>query len=574
MSTGFERRRTGDADHFADLTRGFVPFPAERAERYRQAGYWTGEPLDSILRDGAVRWPQRTAIVDAERSYTFAELDAVAGRIAAGIAAMGIVPGDRMLLQLPNTCQFAVALFGLLRAGVVPVMCLPGHRLAEMGHFAEVSGAVGVVIPDSTRAFDYRGMAAQLVAEHADLRHVVVDCGVPPRNEEAAGNPPSEHCGDGFIPLSALAGFSGPPAPPRAPVDPSLPALLLVSGGTTGLPKLIARTHDDYLYNARACAQACEMTQADTYLVVLPAGHNFPLACPGLLGSMTVGAKTVFTADPSPEAAFALIDKHRVTVTGLVNALAKVWTQACEWEPVLPTSLRWVQVGGSRMSPEEAEYILDGLTPGLSQIFGMAEGMLNFTYVGDPREVVLHTQGRPMTPMDEMRVVDESGSPVAPGETGELLVRGPYTINGYYRADDANARSFTPDGFYRSGDRVRIFADGPRAGYVEVVGRIKDVIHRGGETVSATDLEDHLHTHPRIVFAAAVPLPDEYLSEKICAAVVFSGPPITLAELNAYLDQRGVSSHSRPDVLVPLPSLPKTAVGKVDKPQLIAQLLA
>lgn len=574
MSTGFERRRTGDADHFADLTRGFVPFPAERAERYRQAGYWTGEPLDSILRDGAVRWPQRTAIVDAERSYTFAELDAVADRIAAGIAAMGIVPGDRMLLQLPNTCQFAVALFGLLRAGVVPVMCLPGHRLAEMGHFAEVSGAVGVVIPDSTRAFDYRGMAAQLVAEHADLRHVVVDSGVPPRNEEAAGNPPSEHCGDGFIPLSALAGFSGPPAPPRAPVDPSLPALLLVSGGTTGLPKLIARTHDDYLYNARACAQACEMTQADTYLVVLPAGHNFPLACPGLLGSMTVGAKTVFTADPSPEAAFALIDKHRVTVTGLVNALAKVWTQACEWEPVLPTSLRWVQVGGSRMSPEEAEYILDGLTPGLSQIFGMAEGMLNFTYVGDPREVVLHTQGRPMTPMDEMRVVDESGSPVAPGETGELLVRGPYTINGYYRADDANARSFTPDGFYRSGDRVRIFADGPRAGYVEVVGRIKDVIHRGGETVSATDLEDHLHTHPRIVFAAAVPLPDEYLSEKICAAVVFSGPPITLAELNAYLDQRGVSSHSRPDVLVPLPSLPKTAVGKVDKPQLIAQLLA
>jgi mycobactin salicyl-AMP ligase len=557
MSTGFDRQQTGEQDHYADLVRGFVPFPAERADAYRRAGYWTGEPLDSILRDGAAKWAQRTAIIDGRSSYTFAELDAAADRVAAGLAAMGIVPGDRMLLQYPNTCQFAIALFGLLRAGVVPVMCLPGHRSAEMGHFADVSGAVGLVIPDSATAFDYRGMAAQLTADHPPLRHVVID----------------GPAGDGAVSWSSLVEFAGPSLPERAPVDASLPAVLLVSGGTTGLPKLIARTHDDYLYNARACAQACEMTSDDTYLVVLPAGHNFPLACPGLLGSMTVGATTVFTTDPSPEACFALIDKHRITVTGLVNALAKVWTQACEWEPVLPTSLRWVQVGGSRMSPEEAEYILDGLTPGLSQIFGMAEGMLNFTRVGDPRDVVLHTQGRPMTPMDEMRVVDTDGVEVAPGQEGELLVRGPYTINGYYRADDANARSFTPDGFYRSGDRVRLFADGARAGYVEVVGRIKDVIHRGGETVSATDLEDHLHTHPKIAFAAAVPLPDEYLSEKICAAVVFSGAPISLAELNAYLDERGVAAHTRPDVLVPLPSLPKTAVGKVDKPTLIERLL-
>jgi mycobactin salicyl-AMP ligase len=257
-----------------------------------------------------------------------------------------------------------------------------------------------------------------------------------------------------------------------------------------------------------------------------------------------------------------------------VNALAKLWAQACDWEPVLPTSLRYVQVGGSRMSPDDARFILGKLTPGMAQIFGMAEGMLNFTRPGDPVDVVVHTQGRPMSPHDEMRVVDENGDAVAPGEEGELLVRGPYTLNGYYRADDANVRSFSPDGFYRTGDRVRIFCDGPRAGYVEVTGRIKDVIHRGGETVSATDLEDHLHTHPAVHAAAAVALPDDYLGEKICAAVVFRGSPITLTELNAFLDQRGVSAHARPDVLAPLPSLPMTAVGKVDKKQLVAQLTA
>ncbi len=547
MSTVFEPRQS-------DLTTGFVPFPADRADIYRKAGYWTGRPLDSILTDGAAKWPDRVAVIDPDVSYTFADLNARADRIAAAVIDSGIAPGDRVLLQLPNSCEFAVALFGLLRAGVVPVMCLPGHRAAELGHFADVSGAVGLVIPDSAAGFDHRELAQTLADDRPQLRHVFVH-----------GDPGP------FQSWSQLADFDGPLLE-REPVDTSLPALLLVSGGTTGLPKLIARTHDDYVYNATACAEACEMTGDDVYLVALPAGHNFPLACPGLLGSMTVGATTVFTADPSPESAFALIDKHKVTVTGLVNALAKVWTQACEWEPVLPTSLRLVQVGGSRMTPDEAQFILDGLTPGLSQIFGMAEGMLNFTRPGDPVDVVVNTQGRPMSPHDEMRVVDETGAEVAPGEEGELLVRGPYTLNGYYRADEANARSFSPDGFYRTGDRVRVFADGSRAGYVEVTGRIKDVIHRGGETVSASDLEEHLFAHPAIYAAAAVALPDEYLGEKICAAVVFSGPAITLAELNQFLDKRGVSAHARPDILATLPTLPKTAVGKVDKKKVVAQL--
>lgn len=539
-----------------DLAHGFVRFPPDRARQYRRAGYWAGRPLDSILTDAAASWPHRKSIVDPTQTYSFAELDALADRVAAALADLGVTAGDRVLLALPNSCQFAIALFGLLRAGAVPVMCLPGHRAAELGHFVEVSGAVALIIPDRAGGYDFREMAGRLAAEHSTLRHVIVD----------------GDCGP-YIGWSTILAFDGPPAQ-RRPVDPSLPAVLLVSGGTTGLPKLIARTHDDYRYNAVACAQSCEMTGDDTYLVALPAGHNFPLACPGLLGSMTVGATTVFTADPSPESAFALIDRHEVTVTGLVNALAKVWAQACEWEPVLPTSLRFVQVGGSRMSAEDARFVLANLTPAMSQIFGMAEGMLNFTRPGDPVEVVVHTQGRPMSPHDEMKVVDENGDDVPPGEEGELLVRGPYTLNGYYRADDANARSFSPEGFYRTGDRVRIFADGPRAGYVEVTGRIKDVIHRGGETVSATDLEDHLHTHPAIFAATAVALPDDYLGEKICVAVVFSGKSITLAELNAFLDGRGVSAHTRPDVLAPMPSLPMTAVGKVDKKQVVARLMS
>ncbi|WP_166905380.1 (2,3-dihydroxybenzoyl)adenylate synthase [Mycobacterium sp. DL440] len=547
MTTGFDREQD-------ELANGFTPFPEDRAEVYREAGYWQGKTLDSILRDGAERWPDKPAVVDATGSHTFAELDALADRIGAALTARGINPGDRFLVQLPNTREFAVATFGLLRAGAVPVLCLPGHRSAELGHFAEVSGAVGLVIPDVIAGFDHRELAAQVASEHPRLSHILV-----------VGDPGS------FQSWSTLNDFDDP-GPPSITVDTSDPAVLLVSGGTTGLPKLIPRTHDDYLYNATASAALCQLTGDDVYLVTLPAAHNFPLACPGLLGALSVGATTVFTEDPSPESAFAAIDKHQVTVTALVPALAKLWAQACEWEPLAPKTLRLLQVGGAKLAAPDAALVRGALAPGLQQVFGMAEGLLNYTRIGDPADVLDNTQGRPLSPDDEIRIVDEDGADVPPGAEGELLVRGPYTINGYFNAEAANERSFSPDGFYRSGDRVRRLSDGPRAGYIEVTGRIKDVIVRGGENVSALDLEEHLLTHPSIWSAAAVALPDEFLGEKICAVAVFDGPPVSLAELHAHLDERGVAAHSRPDILVPMPSLPTTPVGKIDKKAILRQL--
>jgi mycobactin salicyl-AMP ligase len=535
---------------------GFVPFPPDRAAHYRAAGYWTGRIVDSILSEAARRWPDRAAVLDAGQTphppqrLSYAELDERADHAAAGLAALGIARGDRVLLQLPNGCEFAVALFALLRAGAIPVMCLPGHRAAELAHFAAVSEAKALLIPQTASGFDYRPMAQGLAQDHSELRHVIVD-----------GEPgPS-------VSWSQVCAHRGQrPSPSNA--DPASPALLLVSGGTTGTPKLIPRTHDDYVYNATASAEVCGLTGDDVYLVALPAAHNFPLACPGLLGAMTVGASTVFTTDPSPESAFDTIARHGVTVTAVVPALANLWAQATDWEPVMPTSLRLLQVGGAKLETDDARRIRETLTPGLQQVFGMAEGLLCYTRPGDPPEVVDRTQGRPLSADDELRIVDDAGRPVTPGAEGELLVRGPYTFNGYFRAESDNARCFDPDGFYRSGDLVRQHTDG----YLEVTGRVKDVIHRGGETIAAGDLEEHLRAHPAISSAAAVALPDPYLGEKVCAAVVFASNPVTLTELNDYLDQRGVAKHARPDVLTGMTSLPTTAVGKVDKKAIVRQL--
>src|SRR5882757_1917117 len=403
---------------------GFVPFPPDRAASYRAAGYWTGRTVESMLSNAAQTWSTHVAVVDADgpQRLTFAQLDERADRAAAGLAALVIAAGDRVLLQLPNSCEFAVALFALLRVRAIPVMCLTGHRAAELGHFAAVSEATALIIADSASGFDYRPMAQELSRDHPGLRDVIVD-----------GDPGP------FTSWSQVCASNVERPEPHNP-DPESPALLLVSGGTTGTPKLIPRTHDDYVYNATASAELCGLTSDDVYLVSLPAAHNFPLACPGLLGAMTAGATTVFSADPSPEAAFATIDQHGVTVTALVPALAKLWAQACHWEPVTPKSLRLLQVGGSKLEPEDARQVRTTLTPGLQQVFGMAEGLLNYTRLDDPPELLEHTQGRPLCAADELRVVDADGLPVAPGEEGELLVRGPYTFNGYFRAARDNER--------------------------------------------------------------------------------------------------------------------------------------
>jgi len=531
---------------------GFVPFSPDRAANYRAAGYWTGRSVDSILSDAAQNWSTHVAVVDADRPQrlTFAQLDERADRAAAGLAELGIAAGDRALLQLPNSCEFAVALFALLRLGAIPVMCLTGHRAAELGHFAAVSEATALIITDSASGFDYRPMAQELSHAHPGLRHVIVD-----------GDPGP------FTSWSQVCASNVEGPEPHNP-DPESPALLLVSGGTTGTPKLIPRTHNDYVYNVTASAELCKLTADDVYMAALPAAHNFPLACPGLLGAIAVGASTVFLSNPSPESAFGAIARHGVTVTALVPALANLWAQATEWEPEAPTSLRLLQVGGAKLEANDAQRVRKTLTPGLQQVFGMAEGLLNYTRPGDPPNVVDHTQGRPLCVDDELRIVDDAGQPVPAGTEGELLVRGPYTFNGYFRAEEANARCFDLEGFYRSGDLVRQHPDGN----LEVTGRVKDVIHRGGETIPAADLEEHLRTHPAISSAAAVALPDPYLGEKICAAVVFSGSPVTLAELNTYLDQRGVARHARPDVLNAMASLPTTPVGKIDKKAIVRQL--
>ena len=277
-----------------------------------------------------------------------------------------------------------------------------------------------------------------------------------------------------------------------APPHPADVAVFLLSDGTTGLPKLIARTHNDYAYNARASAQLCGLDEGTVYLVALPASHNFPLACPGILGTLLSGGQVVM-AGPDPRRAFDVIEREGVTITAVVPAVAQRWlAYAADHGASALRTLDVLQVGGARLADELARKVRPVLGATLQQVFGMAEGLLNYTRLDDPDEVICSTQGRPLSPGDEVRIVDADGNDRPDGEPGALLTRGPYTPRGYYRAPEQNARAFTPDGWYASGDVVRRRPDGN----LVVEGRDKDMINRGGEKISAEEVENLLYKMP------------------------------------------------------------------------------
>ncbi len=546
-------------DHATDLLDGFTPYADAQAARYRDAELFRGLPLFAGFDASAESTPDAPAVTDASidgpRTLTYSELREASLRRAAGFVAAGLRPGERVVLQQNNSLEFVVNLFGLLRARVAPVMTLPAHRITEIAHLAAGAGAVAYIGEDGRRGFDFRDLATELQSRVPAVTQVFVSGDPGPFATAPDADPASVDL----------------PASPNS----DLPALFLVSGGTTGLPKLIARTHDDYDLNARLSAEVAKLTADDTYLVALPAAHNFPLCCPGILGVFGVGGHVVFTDNPSPDNTFDLIERHRVTVTALVPALAQLWCAATEWEPADISSLRLLQVGGAKLAHPDAVALDEALGDVVQQVFGMAEGLICYTRPDEPRNLVHEVQGSPMSEFDEVRVVDEEGVDVPDGEEGELLVRGPYTIRGYYRADAHNEKSFTPDGFYRSGDKVTRLP----SGHLSVTGRIKDTIVRAGENVAADDVEENLLAHPSVRQVAVVGLPDDALGEKICAAVVLShdhppAQPLELATLRMYLADRGLASFKLPDVVRVVRTLPVTAVGKIDKKVLREQLVS
>ncbi|MFJ9543270.1 (2,3-dihydroxybenzoyl)adenylate synthase [Streptomyces sp. NPDC101225] len=549
-----------------------TPFPPDLASLYRQKGYWRDRPLIERYEESFHAYSERTALVDDHESVTYAELARRSERLARVLADQGIRPRDRVVVQLPNTIAFVCLYLALQHIGAIPIMALPSHRYREVEQFVRLSGAVALASPVIAKDADFRDIFSRIAAQEPSLR-LHITFGEP--TATTAPDTPQAGARTGWMRLEEL--LRTEPlrtvedlAALRSQIDPEDAAVFQLSGGTTGIPKLIPRSHNDYAFNSELAASVVDIRQGDVLLDVLPLAHNLPLACPGLQGFLFSGATVALGTSIRPQDIFGRIERDKVTHMHVVPALLIKMINDGQADQYDLSTVRVIQSGGQRLQPETR--VRAGKVFGQAMVqenFGMAEGLLMFVRLDDPAEVRLETVGRPVCSDDEIRIVDDNGNDVPDGTVGELWTRGPYTLRGYYNAPEHNQKAFSLEGFYMSGD---LMWKHPSGNYV-VAGRKKDLINRGGEKISAEEVENLILTHPSVLNVACVPVDDAVLGERMCACVVLRpGTTLTLPDLVSHLTGFELARHKLPESLKIYDNFPLSPVGKVSKKDLVADL--
>ncbi|MFF2113082.1 (2,3-dihydroxybenzoyl)adenylate synthase [Rhodococcus koreensis] len=550
---------------FSDWGGRLVTFPGDRAARYRDSGAWSDDPTGRRLHQVAIRFPDRPAVISAEGSMSFAELDRRTDEIAAGLIGLGLRRLDPVIFQLTNRLETVLAWYGCIKAGLVPVATLAAHRMHEIGHVSRTVGAVAHVVEAGLPTFDLVDFAREHADGHPSIRHVITV-----GDGAGSGGPDVirlEDLGAGADPGAARAAVEEI----EAHTDPLDVAAFQLSGGTTGVPKVIPRIHAEYWNNARMYAQRLGWDQDSRVAHLIPIIHNAGISC-GLHAAHSVGACLVLATADAPTA-FELMAKAQATEVLIGHGhyqavLGPDFDKARE-------TLRRVVLSGAKVPAELFDRVDDGAGHWAGQLFGMSEGLFTVTPLDSPTRARLTTVGTPIASDDEIRILEPGGErELADGEVGELCCRGPYTIPGYFDAADHNAAAFTPDGFYRTGDLAAItVVDGGR--YLSIEGRIKDLINRGGEKVNAEELELLLLEHSGIADVAVVAMPDPRLGEKTCAYLIArDGEDVPLTEIQEHLAKLGVAKFKWPERLEWVPSLPHTNVNKIDKKRLRAEIAA
>lgn len=523
------------------MTIPFTRWPEEFARRYREKGYWQDLPLTDILTRHADS--DKTAVIDGDRHLSYRELNQAADNLACSLRRQGIKPGETALVQLGNVAELYITFFALLKLGVAPVLALFSHQRTELNAYAKQIEPALVIADRQHALFTGDDFLNTFIAEHNSVRVVLLLNDAGEHNLQTAIDQPA-------------VDFTATPSPADEV------AYFQLSGGTTGTPKLIPRTHNDYYYSVRRSNEICHFTEATRFLCAIPAAHNYAMSSPGSLGVFLAQGTVVLAADPSATLCFPLIEKHQINSTALVPPAVSLWLQAIqEWgSNAQLASLKLLQVGGARLSATLAARIPAEIGCQLQQVFGMAEGLVNYTRLDDSLERIINTQGCPMCPDDEVWVADADGNPLPQGETGRLMTRGPYTFRGYFKSPEHNASAFDANGFYCSGDLISIDPDG----YITVQGREKDQINRGGEKIAAEEVENLLLRHPAVIHAALVSMEDELMGEKSCAWLVVK-EPLRAVQVRRFLREQGVAEFKLPDRVECVEALPLTPVGKVDK---------
>jgi non-ribosomal peptide synthetase component E (peptide arylation enzyme) len=468
------------------------------------------------------------------------------------LIAQGLKPLDRVVFQLSNSAELVVGFLGCLKAGLIPICTLAAHREHEIGYLANLAEAKLHFVQGDDPKFDDVAFAQEMAKRAPSLKLIL----------QARGEPR-----EGALHLEQLINLIGDEEAQErlaeVKLDPFQVAVFQLSGGTTGVPKIIPRFHNEYLYNMRAVAQWLDYQSDDVLFMPQPMVHNLNMGCCFGPFLMTGGAVTV-APDLQPETLISVIETTRPTWLMLGGPIIARLETAIHLGRIDLSNARGVIAANS------APKLRELLGVPVYHIFGITEGVIMLTNSDDPQNALDTTNGRPVSQWDTVRILSPgTEQSVEFGEVGEPAFKGPYTIRGYFRAEERNKETFTSDGYYRSGDLMEErLIDGKN--YFVFRGRFKDLVSRGGEKINCEEVEMAVAGHPSVAQVVAVPYPDPVFDERLCAVLILREgyPAPSLSGLGDYLKDYGLAKFKWPERIEVVDVFPLTASGKLNKQSL------
>lgn len=528
---------------------GVVYSPQDRLKAYVAGGHLPTTGLIEELITSLSRNSDRPCLATAEQVLTYAEVDEASDRFAGALIDLGFRPLERAMFQMFNSVDLVIAILGCMKAGLIPTCTLPAHREAEVGYIGQHVEAALHLVHGNDPKFDLVGFAQRMNEKIPSVRHII-----------AAGCEPDA----GVLRMGDLIASQDPVEAKRkvdkVDRDPFQVAIFQLSGGTTGVPKVIPRMQNDYLLNAKLTAATLGYQADDIMFMQMPIIHNAAMICI-LMPALLTGACYTIARDMRVESWAAVARTMPPTIVAVIRALLPRLEGMIELSPAALDKVRFF------WTPDSAGVLREKYGKPAYNMFGMSEGLNMYCRPGDPEDALNWTVGRPLSPADEALLVRPgTREPVAPGEIGELLARGPYTLSGYYKAPQRNAEAFTDDGFYKPGDLLEMRIVNGLTFYA-FAGRTKDVVDRGAEKINCEEVEHVVITHPAVSSCAVVGMPDPVLGERVCAYVTvregFRKPEVP--EMQTHLKAVGLAKFKWPERIEQIDDLPVTKVGKLDK---------
>jgi len=531
---------------------GFEPYRAEDAEKYNKMRWWLGMTWGDVFDKATDVYPNKVGLVDDTTRFTFGELRKKVDGLAMGFIDLGIKEQDFVFLQIPNWHEYILVFYALQKIGAIPVLFIARHGLAEILHIAELTDPVAWIGPERYRNTEYLPLLEQVKKKNPSLTHLI-----SVRGENTPGFTPVES----LMRSGDLDGTEREVLCARRP-DPMEVSMILLTGGTTGLPKAVPRTHNDYLASVEYHSRAWEITSVDTLLTAAPVSHA--QAMHNAVGSAFLNfCKYVITDSTSADDICRVIEREKVSAFPTVPALVQRMVSLDSLSRYDLSSLKKIYAGGAPSTPELVRSVYEKMDCKFVNSLGAAEGLGSMTRLDADLETICTTVGQKDCPYSHYKVIDERGQELPPGQEGELLAKGPNIFTGYLKSAEDNKKTFTADGFFKTGDLAKIDASGT----MTITGRIKETILRGGETISAVAIERLISSHPAVREVAVIGMPDKALGERICAYVALKegAKPFSFEDLISHLKGVGASVLQLPERIEFIDAIPLTKVGKADK---------